>query len=76
MRILSFLLLSVITLTAAAQNYKVTGTADASLNGKYLYLIDQTNMEAVVLSVSRIQPMASVFSCCVRRPAVPRPILW
>lgn len=47
MRILSFLLLSVITLTAAAQNYKVTGTADASLNGKYLYLIDQTNMEAV-----------------------------
>ena len=41
MKILSILALSALTLTATAQSYTINGTANANLNGKQLYLIDQ-----------------------------------
>lgn len=44
MRILSIFALSVLALTATAQSYTITGTADAKAEGKTVYLINQDNM--------------------------------
>ena len=43
MRFLSILALSAMALTATAQNYTVNGSADSSLEGKKVYLIDQNH---------------------------------
>ncbi len=45
MRILSTVLLSAMALTAAAQNYTITGTADVKYNGRKVYLIDQNTYD-------------------------------
>ena len=44
MRILSIFALSALALTATAQSYTITGTADAKAEGKTVYLINQDNM--------------------------------
>ena len=44
MRFLSILALSAMALTATAQNYTVNGSADSSLEGKKVYLIDQNTL--------------------------------
>ena len=45
MRILSIMALSALALVASAQNYTITGTADAKYNGKKVYLIDQNTYD-------------------------------
>ena len=47
MRIFSSLLLSFAALAVTAQDYKITGVADAAFNGRNLYLVDQTTMQFV-----------------------------
>ena len=44
MRILSIFALSALALTATAQSYTITGTADVKAEGKMVYLINQDNM--------------------------------
>ena len=44
MRILSIFALSALALSASAQSYTITGTADAKAEGKKVYLINQDNM--------------------------------
>lgn len=45
MRILSIFVLSALALASVAQNYTITGTADAKYNGKKAYLIDQNTYD-------------------------------
>ena len=47
MRFFSSLLLSFAALAVTAQDYKITGVADAAFNGQNLYLVDQTTMQFV-----------------------------
>ena len=51
MRILSILALSVMAFAATAQNYTITGKADAKYDGKNIYLIDQATMAPVDTAV-------------------------
>lgn len=44
MRILSIFALSALALTATAQSYTITGTADAKAEGKKVYLVNQDNL--------------------------------
>ena len=44
MRILSVFALSALALTATAQSYTITGTADAKAEGKKVFLVNQDNM--------------------------------
>lgn len=44
MRLFTILAMSALTLAATAQNYTITGKADAKLEGKKVYLVDQNTL--------------------------------
>ena len=51
MKLLKILALSAVAITANAQSYKITGTADSKLEGKEIQLIDQNDMSTTATCI-------------------------